>query len=524
MQKVISAEEAAELIPDGATVGVTGHFVGGFAEEVAMAIENRFLTNGHPQNLTLVHATGIGDFKGSGTDHFGHEGLVNRLICSHTSAAPKLAKLVEEDKIECYFLPQGVICQLWRAIAANKPGVLSKVGLETFIDPRLEGGKVTSKAKEELVKLSEFDGEEWLHYSKFPVDVAIIRGTYADENGNISMDKEATLLEQRALAMAAKNSGGIVIAQVENIVKASTLHPKHVRVPGTLVDYVVIAKPENHRQTIPEVYNPSLSGEIRIPLDKLKPMELNVRKIIARRCSMELEMHAVVNLGIGVPDEIGNIAAEEGVFEDIMFTTEIGSFGGVLGSGYYFGTSFNPEATVEMVDMFDFYDGGGLDITCLGFAQVDKNGNVNVSKFGSKVVGPGGFINISQNTRKVVFCGTFTHGAEIVIKDGKLIIVKEGKGYKFPNHVDQITFSGMFAQKRNQKILFVTERAVFELQEGEMTLMEIAPGIEIDRDILPNMDFLPKISGNLSVMDSEIFQSKWGKLKAIIGRPFGSSS
>lgn len=514
--KIISADEAALLIPDNATVGVTGHWVGGFAEEVAIAVEERFLKTGHPQNITLVHATGIGDFKGRGTHHFGYEGLIKRLICGHTSAAPNLASLVEQDKIECYFLPQGVICQLWKAVAANKPGVFSKVGLETFIDPRIDGGKVTTKTKEELVELAEINGEEWLHYNRFPIDVAIIRGTYADENGNLSMDKEAVLLEQRTLSMAARNSGGIVIAQVENIVKANTLHPKQVKVPANLIDYIVVAKPENHLQTIPEAFNPSLSGNIRIPLDKIKPMGLNVRKIIARRCSMELTNKSVANLGIGMPEGVGYIAVEEGVIDDVMLTTEIGSFGGVLGSGFYFGTSVNAEATIEMVDMFDFYDGGGLDIAFLGLAQVDKYGNVNVSKFGSKVAGPGGFINISQNTRSVIFCGTFTHGAEIGIEDGKLVIFKEGEGRKFCNHVEQITFSGNYAQKLNQKVLYVTERAVFKLEGGEMILIEIAPGIALERDILPLMGFTPKISKHLKEMDQGIFKSEWGYLKTNI--------
>ncbi|WP_045522645.1 acyl CoA:acetate/3-ketoacid CoA transferase [Neobacillus niacini] len=515
MGKFISAEEAALLIPDDATVGITGHWVGGFAEEIAIAVENRYLKTDHPQNITLVHATGIGDFKERGTNHFGHEGLIKRLICSHTSAAPSLASLIEQNKIECYFLPQGVICQMWKAIAANKPGVYSKVGLETFIDPRIEGGKITLKTNEEIVELVEIKGEEWLHYNRFPIDVAIIRGTYADEKGNICMDKEAILLEQRALAMAAKNSGGKVIAQVENIVKADTLHPKHVKVPGCLVDYIVIAKPENHLQTIPEAFNPALSGDIRMPLDQIKPMELTIRKIIARRCSMELANNKIVNLGIGMPEGIANVAAEEGVINDVIFTTEIGSFGGVLGSGFYFGTSFNAEATIEMADMFDFYDGGGLDIAFLGLAQVDRNGNVNVSKFGSKVAGPGGLINISQNTKKVIFCGTFTNGADIRIEDDKLVILKEGRDVKFCNHVDQITFSGKNAQKLNQKVLYVTERAVFELDGGELTLIEIAPGIDLERDIFSLMGFQPKLSNSLKQMDQGIFQPKWENSKKI---------
>ncbi|HJV44873.1 MAG TPA: acyl CoA:acetate/3-ketoacid CoA transferase [Bacillota bacterium] len=518
MSKMITAKQAAELIGDGYTVGASTVGLAGWAEEVAMAIEERYLTTGHPKNITLVHASASGDrvTRTKGTHHLGYEGLVKRLICGHTGQAPRMAELVVQDKIECYFFPQGVICQLWRAIAGNKPGVITKVGLGTFVDPRLEGAKVTSKTHEDLVKLIELEGQEWLFFKKFPIDVAIIRGTVADENGNLTMDKEAVLLEQLPLAIAAKNSGGIVIAQVERIAKSNTLHPKKVKVPGVLVDYIVVAQPENHMQTEGTIFNPALSGDIQIPMDNIESMELDERKIIARRAALELSPRTVTNLGVGIPDGVGKVAAEEGIIDQVMLTTELGVFGGIPASGADFCAAFNAEAVIEHPSMFDFYDGGGLDVAFLGMAQADQHGNVNVSKFGGRAIGPGGFINITQNAKKVVFCSTFTNGAVFKIEDGKLIILKEGKGKKFCSDVEQVTFSGKYSQEMKQPVFYVTERAVFTLEEGQLTLIEVAPGINIDRDILSLMDFQPRLSLSIKVMDEGIFRGTWGKLKATI--------
>jgi propionate CoA-transferase len=518
MSKVISAEKAATLIKDGCTVGASTVGLAGWAEEIAIAIEKSYLETSHPCNITLVHACASGDrvTRSKGTHHLGHEGLVKRLICGHTGQAPNMARLVEQDKIQCYFFPQGVICQLWRAIAGNKPGVITKVGLGTFVDPRLEGAKISAQTHEDLVKLVELEGQEWLFFKKFPIDVALIRGTTADENGNLTMEKEAVLLEALPLAMAAKNSGGIVIAQVERVAKSNTLHPKTVKVPGVLVDYIVVAKPENHMQTEGTSFNPALSGDIKIPMTNIDQMALDERKIIARRAAMELAPNTVTNLGVGMPDGVGKIAAEEGIIEKLMLTTELGVFGGIPASGSDFCAAYNAEAIIEHQAMFDFYDGGGLDVAFLGLAQADKYGNVNVSKFGGRAIGPGGFINITQNSKKVVFCSTFTNGAEIKIEDGNVVILKEGTGKKFCNHVEQITFSGEYAQKVNQPVYYVTERAVFTLIEGQLTLIEIAPGIQIEKDILSLMDFKPKISSALKLMDKGIFQPNWGQLKNII--------
>lgn len=516
MSKVITADKAANLIKDGATVAAPSVGLAGWPEEIAIAIEKRFLETGYPQNITFMHSSAAGDFKTRGTHHLGYEGLVKRLICAHTGQAPRMAQLVQENKIECYIVPQGIITQLYRAIAGNKPGIITKVGLGTFVDPRVEGCKLSSITHEDIVKLIELDGEEWLYFKKFPINVALIRGTAADENGNLTMDREGILSEALPLAMAARNSGGIVIAQVEYLAKADTLPAKSVRVPGVLVDYIVVAKPENHTQTQSTYYNPALSGEMRIPLDSIEPMVLDQRKIIARRAAMELRPNIVVNLGVGMPDGVGLVASEEGIIDNVTLTTEGGVFGGVPASALDFITSYNPQAFIQHQEMFDFYDGGGLDMTFLGLAQTDKDGNVNVSKFSSRVVGCGGFVNISQNAKKVVFCGTFTNGADIKIEDGKVTIIKEGKNKKFLDHVEQITFSGKYSQEIKQPILYVTERAVFTLEEGQMTLIEVAPGIDIERDILPMMDFKPRISPNLKEMTHGIFQPKWGKLREII--------
>ncbi|MBP1920837.1 acyl CoA:acetate/3-ketoacid CoA transferase [Youngiibacter multivorans] len=517
MTKIIDADSAALLIHDGATIGAACLGLIGWPEEVSMAIEKRFLNTGSPRNLTIVHSSASGNWKDKGTHHLGYEGLVKKLVCAHTGAAPRMAKLVEEQKIECYLFPQGVVSHMFRAMASKKPGVITKVGLGTYADPRIEGGKITPQTKDDMVKVIEIEGEEYLLYKSVPVDIALLKASVADEKGNLSFTREAGLTEQLALATAVKNAGGIVIAQVENIAKANSLNPKDIRVPGIMVDYVVVARPENHLQTMGTYYNPSFAGEIKIPLHSIEPLPLDERKIIARRATMELAPNTVINLGVGMPDGVASVAAEEGVSDMMTLTTELGLIGGVPGGGLDFGAAYNADSMIEMDSMFDFYDGGGLDAAFLGLAQTDISGNVNVSKFGPKVMGPGGFINITQNSKKVIFCGTFTAGGLVIeVVSGKLNILNEGKSKKFINEVDQITFSGSFANSINQPVLYITERAVFTLENGEMTLIEIAPGVDLTKDILGLMDFKPKISPNLKEMDSAIFNAKWGGLKQIL--------
>jgi len=399
---------------------------------------------------------------------------------------------------------------MFRDIAAGKPGTITHVGLKTFIDPRLDGGKINTATKEDIVEVIQLDGNDYLRYKHFDIDFAFLRGSYADENGNVTLEEEAVSLETTAIAAACKNSGGKVIVQVKEIVKSGSLDPKLIKIPGIYVDTVVVAETDdNHMQTYLEKYNASFSGNRQAPDNTFKPLELSERKIVGRRAAMELEAGSIVNLGIGMPEAVANVAKEEGVNNEMVLTVESGPIGGIPASGLNFGAAINPEAIIDQPYQFDFYDGGGLDLAFLGLAQCDKHGNINVSKFGPKIAGCGGFINITQNAKKVIYCGTFTAGGlKVEAKDGVLHIINEGKIKKMLDHVEQITFSGEYAVERNQPVLYITERAVFELTKTGLLLTEVAPGIDIQKDILSHMDFEPTIAENLKTMDSRIFMDE----------------
>lgn len=504
----MSAEEAVRTyIHDGATVAFGG-FVGAMVpEEVNKTIQELYLSSCSPKGLTAIYAAGQGDSGERGLNHLGEEGLLSRIIGGHWGLVPRLQKLAMENKAAAYNYPQGVLSQLFRDIAAGKPGLITHVGLKTFVDPALEGGMLNDKAREAgpLVERIEIGGETRLLYKALPIDVAVIRATYADTQGNCTFQREGVSAETLAIAQAAKNSGGRVIVQVEDVVEYGALDTRLVRLPGIYVDAIVAAAPENHMQTFGTGYNPAYCGEVRVPVSSLKPLALDQRKVVARRAAMELVPNAITNLGIGMPEGVAAVAAEEGL-QGMVLTTEAGTIGGIPAGGKDFGVTINPDCILDQPYQFDFYDGGGLDVAFLGLAQMDAAGNINVSKFGPKIAGCGGFINITQNAKRVVYCGTFTAGGlDVAVEDGRLAIRREGSVRKLLRQVEQITFSGAYAARRGQHVLYVTERAVFALTPEGVELKEIAPGVDLQRDILDQMDFQPIIR-KVRAMDPRIFR------------------
>ncbi len=490
--QILTAAEAVARIPSGATVAVSGLVGAGHPEALTSSLEERFLENGSPDNLTLIYAAGQGDGDRRGLNHLAHPGLLKRVIGGHWNLAPRLGKLALAGDIEAYCFPQGVICQLFRDVAAHRPGVLTKVGMNTFIDPAHGGGRLNSRTTEPLVERTQLGGDDWLHYRAFPINVGLIRATRADGAGNLTMEREGLVGEVLPIAQAARNHGGLVIAQVEEITDGPAA-PHAVRVPGMLIDALVVAGPGQHDQTFAESFNASYveAGGRVAPA----PMSFSERKIIARRVLHEIAAGCIVNLGIGMPECVVPVAAEEDRLDEFTLTLESGPIGGMPAGGLSFGCSAHPEAIIDQPAQFDFYDGGGLDVAVLGAVTIDAEGSVNISALGDRFAGVGGFVNISQNAQKVVFCCPFrVGGLEVGIDEDKLKIKQEGRHCKFVESIPQVAFHGPTARAREQEVLYVTERAVFRLGDNGLDLIETAPGIDVETGVCAQMEFRPNIT------------------------------
>jgi propionate CoA-transferase len=508
---IISADQAARLIQDGWNITTGGFGSCGHPDTLTRALRKRFLEEQAPRDLTLVFAAGQGDKGSRGLNCLAQDGLLKRVIGGYWALTPALAQMASNAQIAAYNWPQGVISHLFRAIAGKKPGVVTPIGLGTFIDPRQEGGKLSDSCDEEMIQLVEIGGQEQLFYPAFPLQCALLRGTRADRYGNVTMEAEANFQDSLAQAQAVHNSGGVVIVQVMEVVEANSLLPHEVRIPGIFVDYLVKAADHDHWQTYAEKYNPTYSGMWTPTKRSPEPFELTTKKIIARRAYLEARAGRagqIINLGIGTPEYIARVADEEST-SDFALTIESGVIGGSPAGGLSFGASSNPAAILDQPSQFDFYDGGGIDIAFLGCGQVDTNGNVNISRLANRINGVGGFVNISQTSKKVVFCTPFTAGGlEIALRDSELRIAREGEIKKFVQRVEQVSFNAGYSKDKRREVMYITERAVFALREGSLVLTEVAPGIDVERDILAQSDARIHVSDNLKQMPSALFSER----------------
>lgn len=504
-EKIVSAEHAVAAIGDRATVAVSGFRWAGSSEKVLKALAARYDQTGGPKALTLVFSSASGDNVSTGLEHLARPGLLGRVIGGFWGATPRIAKLASDGEIEAYNYPQGQIARLYAAIASGQPGLVSKIGLGSYIDPRYGGGRMTPSTTADLLEVVSLRGEEWLLYHAFPIHIALVRGTTADAHGNITMEDEAVTTEALPLAFAAHNSGGLVIAQVKRIAPRGSLHPRAVVIPGHVVNMVVVADDPavDHRQCVASEFDPTLTGDARMADGPLLPETGTpaLRRIIAGRAMQQLRAGDVANLGQGIPSEIAALVRSTALAGRVHFTIESGVNGGIPKPVPDFGIAQEPESILRQDDQFTFYDGGGLDIAFLGFAEIDAKGNVNVSKFGSRVVGCGGFLDIAQPAKRLVFCGGFTAGAtDVVVEGGQLRIMRQGAGKKFVRTLQQVTFNAARARQQDQSVFLVTERCVFDVAPEGLRVIEVAPGIDLERDVIAHMEFRPIVAGTLRPM------------------------
>lgn len=523
MKKIASAAEVAALVKDNDTVAFSGHGAMGTPEDIFLALSDHFEKTNHPQNITIFKGVSLGnryDRKGSGLCYLTrHDGLVGTMMGAHNAMEPTTLDAISKNKMMSYNLPLGTVQQILRSMVGKKPGFLTNVGLKTFADPRLGGGKgnkLTIENGKDIVKLITIDDHEMLYYPYFPIDICFVRASLSDTEGNISLEDEAIITANYEMVAATRNSGGIVVVIVNQIVEKGCIHPKNVAMHGSMVDYVVQASPKYCSQSIEfECLRPELAGHYKIPINNDEaPQPFNIRKIIGRRAAMQLKKGDMANFGIGIPEYVTAVAREEGFLNKFENSIETGTFGGIPMIGISFGATLNPSVLMRADDILQWYDGGGLDIAFLGGAEFDQKGNVNVTRFNGKSIGPGGFVDISQNTHRVCFLGTFTaEGLDVKASDGKLEIIQEGKFKKLLKNVEEVSFSGDYAIETSQEVLYITERAVFTLSPEGLMLIEIAPGIDLQRDVLDQMEFTPIISKDLKFMDERIFSDSLMGLK-----------